>query len=178
MARKKRDTPEINAGSMADIAFLLLIFFLVSTTMDSSYGINRKLPAKPEEPKETPPPIHARNIFLISINANDELLVEEAPMDIESLAESTKAFILSKGQKPNLSDEPTKAFVSLKNHRLTSYEMYVSVQDALTKAYKDARNEEANSMFGKDFDDLKKDDQKKVKKAIPMAISEAEPIKE
>ncbi|MGB0428410.1 MAG: ExbD/TolR family protein [Flavobacteriales bacterium] len=178
MARKKRDLPEINAGSMADIAFLLLIFFLVSTTMDSSYGINRKLPAKPEQLETNPPPIHDRNIFLISINANDELLVEEAPMNIEDLAESAKAFVMNKGQRANLSDAPTKAFVSLKNHRLTSYEMYVAVQDALTKAYKDARNEEANEMFGKEFDDLNKEDQKKVKKAIPMAISEAEPIKE
>lgn len=178
MARKSKEVPEINAGSMADIAFLLLIFFLVTTTMDQDSGISRKLPAKQEETPETPPPVHDRNIFIVLLNQNNQLLVEENPMEIDDLKEATIEFITNNGKKENLSDAPGKAIVSLRNHRLTSYDAYVSVQDQLTAAYNEVRNRVANQKFGKPFDDLDKEQSKEIRKEYPMNISEAEPIKE
>jgi biopolymer transport protein ExbD len=178
MARKSKEVPEINAGSMADIAFLLLIFFLVTTTMDQDSGISRKLPAKVEDLPDDPPPIHDRNIFIVLLNQNNQLLVEEQPMQIDNLKDATIEFITNNGKKENLSDEPGKAIVSLRNHRLTSYEAYVSVQDQLTAAYNEVRNNVSNQKFGKPFEELNKEQSKEVRKEYPMNISEAEPIKE
>ena len=178
MARKSKEVPEINAGSMADIAFLLLIFFLVTTTMDQDSGISRKLPAKSEEPQDNPPPVKEKNIFVVLLNQNNQLLVEEQPMEMDDLKEATIEFITNNGKKDNLSESPQKAVVSLRNHRLTSYDTYVSVQDQLTAAYNEVRNRVANQKFGKPFDDLDKEQTKEVRKEYPMNISEAEPIKE
>lgn len=178
MARKSKEVPEINAGSMADIAFLLLIFFLVTTTMDQDSGISRKLPAKPPIDMPEPPPIHDRNIFIVLLNQNNQLLVEEQPMQVENLKDATIEFITNNGKKDNLSDKPEKAIVSLRNHRLTSYEAYVSVQDQLTAAYNEVRNTVSNQKFGKPYDELDKEQAKEVRKEYPMNISEAEPIKE
>lgn len=178
MARKSKEVPEINAGSMADIAFLLLIFFLVTTTMDQDSGISRKLPAKSEEPLDNPPPVKEKNIFVVLLNQNNQLLVEENPMEMDDLKEATIEFITNHGKKDNLSESPQKAVVSLRNHRLTSYDAYVSVQDQLTAAYNEVRNRIANQKFGKPFEDLSKEQSKEVRKEYPMNISEAEPIKE
>ena len=76
----KRSAPEVNAGSMADIAFLLLIFFLVTTTIETDSGLNRKLP--PMEDVVDPPVIKQKNIFTVVVNKNNDLLVEEKPMEI------------------------------------------------------------------------------------------------
>ncbi len=173
----RRKTPEINAGSMADIAFLLLIFFLVTTTMNTDRGIARMLPPKAEENVPKPPPIKARNIFIVMANANNDLLVEEEPMNISMLKDAAKDFIMNPNKLPNLSEHPQKAVVSLQNNRLTSYEMYISVQDELTQAYMELRNEESQKRFARNYEDLKGDQLKEIKKAIPMNISEAEPVK-
>lgn len=178
MARKSKEVPEINAGSMADIAFLLLIFFLVTTTMDQDSGISRKLPAKVEEEPVDPPVIHDRNIFIVLLNQNNQLLVEEKPMQVEDLKDATIDFITNNGKSDVLSDSPDKAIVSLRNHRLTSYDAYVSVQDQLTAAYNQVRNSISNQRFGKPFDDLTKEQIKEIRKDYPMNISEAEPIKD
>ncbi len=177
MARKKRGVPEINAGSMADIAFLLLIFFLVTTTMDVDTGIARKLPQMPEEEVEPPPPIKEKNIYTVLVNAFDQLLVEEEPMDISQLRAGAKRFLNNNGKDPSSSDNPQKAIISLQNDRGTSYEMYIKVQNELAAAYRELRDEEAQRKFGKLYNELGKDDQKEIRKMYPQKISEAEPKK-
>ena len=133
MARKKRGIPEINAGSMADIAFLLLIFFLVTTTMDVDKGINRKLPPYDEQ-QDDPPPIKQKNIFTVLLNSNDQLLVEDDYLEISRLREEAKKFLNNNGdgscdycdgayRNPKSSDNPDKAIISLQNDRGTSYNM-------------------------------------------------------
>ncbi len=173
----RRKTPEINAGSMADIAFLLLIFFLVTTTMNNDRGIARMLPPMAEEDAPKPPQIPARNIFIVMVNANNDLLVEEEPMNISLLKDAAKGFIMNQGKMKDLSDSPQVAVVSLQNNRLTSYDMYISVQDQLTQAYMELRNDASQKEFAKNYEDLSKEDAKVIKKAIPMNISEAEPVK-
>lgn len=195
----RRETPEINAGSMADIAFLLLIFFLVTTTMDVTSGISRKLPEKP--PKDAPPPpkIKERNIFEVNINRKNKLFVEGDVMNIRNIREATIDFIDNGGasvdskdpkgnsnycsycegkRDVNSSDNPRKAVISLQNDRGTSYETYIAVQNELVAAYTYLRNRYAEKKFGKKFDELSIKDQKFIKKEIyPQIISEAEPTK-
>lgn len=175
MARKKRGTQDINAGSMADIAFLLLIFFLVTTTMDVDTGIARKLPPMPEEEQEKPPEIHARNIYVVLVNSADQLLVEGEFLDISQLKEGAKKFINNNGNMPNLSDNPEKAIISLQNDRGTSYKMYVRVQNELAAAYNELRNDASLNKFGERYVDLNKVQKKEIRKMYPQKISEAEP---
>lgn len=183
----KRALPEINAGSMADIAFLLLIFFLVTTTMDVDSGINRKLPPWDEEQLEDPPPIKKKNIFTVLVNSRNQLLVEEDYMAIENLREAAKLFINNNGDgscnycsgglgSPTSSDNPGKAIISLQNDRGTSYKMYISVQNELAAAYNELREELAQRTYGKSYDDLEGEELEFVKNAYKQVISEAEPV--
>lgn len=147
----KRAAPEVNAGSMADIAFLLLIFFLVTTTIEKDSGINRKLP--PIEDNTEPPIIKQKNIFTVLINKNDELFVEDEVMKIKDLREAATTFLdnngdgscsFCKGERDkNSSDNPDKAIISLKNDRETSYAAYIGVQNELVAAYNELRNRRA-----------------------------------
>ena len=176
MASKRRGLPEINAGSMADIAFLLLIFFLVTTTMDIDTGIARKLPPMPEEDQpEDDSQINARNIYVVLINSNNQLLVEGEMMDISQLRDGAKRFIDNNGAREYLSENPEKAIISLQNDRGTSYKMYIRVQNELAAAYNELRNKAALSKFGERYNDLNKTDQKEIRKLYPQKISEAEP---
>lgn len=189
----RRDTPEINAGSMADIAFLLLIFFLVTTTMDIDTGISRKLPEK-QDPNIKPPILKEKNVFEVLVNRRNEILVEgETYMQIADLREATMKFIDNGGgtdengqectwcggkRDPESSDHPKKAIISLQSDRGTSYGTYIAVQNELVAAYNDLRNTYSNKNFGTDFDDLTEEQQKVIKKDIyPQIISEAEPTK-
>ena len=186
MASNRRGLPEINAGSMADIAFLLLIFFLVTTTMDVDSGISRKLPPIPEKNVEIPE-IHKKNIFVVLINKNNKILagigsptnIIEMNGDgsIASLKDDVKTFITNNGENPNSSDSPDKAVVSLQNQEGTSYKAYIQVQNELTKAYNELRNEKANIDYRKDFKYLNAEERKKIKSYYPIKISEAD-IKE
>ena len=188
MARKKRGVPEINAGSMADIAFLLLIFFLVTTTMDVSKGINRKLPPYDEQELQDPPPIKQKNIFTVLLNSNDQLLVEDEYLELSRLREEAKKFLNNNGdgsctycegayRDPKSSDNPNKAIISLQNDRGTSYAMYLKVQNELAAALNELRNDLSNMKHGVDFVDLRDADQiKEIKKLYPQKISEAEPL--
>jgi len=176
MASKRRGLPEINAGSMADIAFLLLIFFLVTTTMDIDTGIARKLPPMPEEDQpEDDSQINARNIYVVLINSSNQLLVEGEMMDISQLRDGAKSFIDNNVIREDLSENPEKAIISLQNDRGTSYKMYIRVQNELAAAYNELRNKAALSKFGERYNDLNKVDQKEIRKIYPQKISEAEP---
>jgi len=173
---KRRGLQEINAGSMADIAFLLLIFFLVTTTMDVDSGIARKLPPMPdEEMQEDDSQINAKNIYVVLINTNNQLLVEGELMDISQLREGAKRFINNNGIDPNLSENPDKAIISLQNDRGTEYKTYIQVQNELAAAYNELRNDASLNKFGKRYIDLNKTDKKEIRKMYPQKISEAEP---
>ena len=148
----KRSAPEVNAGSMADIAFLLLIFFLVTTTIEKDSGLNRKLPPMMED-DFVPPVIKQRNIFTVLLNGKDQLLVEDELMEIKDLRAAAVEFLDNNGDQtctycngakdPSSSDNPDKAIISLKNERETSYAAYISVQNELVAAYNVLRNKRA-----------------------------------
>ena len=204
MARK---SPEVNAGSMADIAFLLLIFFLVTTTIETDSGINRKLP--PMEELIDPPIIKERNIFTVVVNKNNDILVEEKPMQLRDVRQAAVDFLdngggigeeacdYCKGSKdPSSSDNPDKAIISLKNDRETDYKIYISVQNELVAAYNQLRDREFLELYPQqrmsyvEADKMYSDPRtsKKVKaslkpkldvlkKMYPQKLSEAEPSK-
>ncbi len=183
MAKKP---PEVNTGSMADISFLLLTFFLLTSSIDTDLGLSRKLPPMPED--IPPPPIKERNVFVVLVNAYDMLLIEGRPGDINTLRRDAKNFFLNPGNDPKLSEkkleeipligpyEKSKGIISLQNDRGTSYEMYIKVQNELAAAVNEMRDELSMKQFGVKFADLKNEEQSKaVQKAVPVAISEAEP---
>jgi biopolymer transport protein ExbD len=183
--RSKKEIPEINAGSMADIAFLLLIFFLVTVTMDVDTGITRKLPPPVENEKSVDQ--KQRNIFEVLINSANQLLVEGKPGNILTLKEDAKTFFLNPNDDINLPEKElkqidlmgnvyvSKGVISLKNDRGTSYEIYIKVQNELTRAFQEMRDQLAVEKFGTKYDKLTADKQEAVQSVIPMAISEAEP---
>lgn len=187
MARKKKKVPEINASSMADISFLLLIFFLVTTTMDTDSGITRRLPPPVENP-EMDVKVKERNILNVMINKYDRLMVNGKPSDVYALKELTKDFITP---KPNDNTAPevemkdiellgsvmtNKGVVSLKNDRGTSYLIYISVQNELARAFNDLKDEMSMRYFNQHYSDLTdKDKIDAINKAVPVRISEAEP---
>lgn len=175
MAKKKRALPEINAGSMADIAFLLLIFFLVTTTIDTDKGIALRLPPLPEDEQEQQSNVKERNVLKILVNRFDDLLVEGERTDIKQLKRITKEFIDNPYKKEEYAEAPQKAIISLKNDRGTSYSLYLSVHNELKAAYNELRNEMAMRDFGKKYDDLDKDKQKIIQNYYKQVISEAEP---
>ncbi|EZH74321.1 biopolymer transporter ExbD [Aquimarina atlantica] len=200
----RRAAPEVNAGSMADIAFLLLIFFLVTTTIETDTGISRKLPP-PQEEEIEPPVLKQKNIFVVELNKNNDLLVEEAPMELKDLREAAIKFLDNGGGRgeeacsycqgdrdPSSSDNPTKAVISLNNNRETNYAAYIAVQNELVAAYTTLRNREAQRLFGKTFEQMEadfkdvnysgsktklKEDIKKIQFLFPEKLSEAEPKK-
>jgi len=197
MARRA-GAPEVNAGSMADIAFLLLIFFLVTTTIETDAGLDRMLP--PIEPPDTDVVIKQKNIFQVNINKNGQLLADEELTDLKELRTKAMAFLdnggdgtctYCKGKKnSSSSDNPSKAIISLKNDRETKYGTYITVQNELVGAYNDLRNREAQRLYGSDFTDMEaeylnpetaqntkddlKDKVKRIQELFPQKLSEAE----
>jgi biopolymer transport protein ExbD len=186
----RRETPEINGGSMADIAFLLLIFFLVTTTMDVDTGISRKLPPMPDEEqmKDEEVDIKKRNLFIVLINKDDRLLVQGELMEIRELRDKAKEFILNENNSEDLPVKEvtyipeigeafpvSKGVISLQNDRGTSYGKYIQVQNELVAAYNEVRDDASFNRFGKAFDDLDEKQQDAIKKMYPQRLSEAEP---
>ncbi|MDC6384060.1 biopolymer transporter ExbD [Flagellimonas taeanensis] len=195
---RRKGAPEVNAGSMADIAFLLLIFFLVTTTIETDAGLDRMLP--PIEPPEEDVIIRQKNIFTVNINKNGQLLVEDELMNLKNLRSAAIGFLENnadgscnycKGKKDQASsDNPTKAIISLKNDRETKYSTYITVQNELVGAYNDLRNREAQRLYQRDFTDMEaeylnpetpssvrddlKDKVKRIQDMFPQKLSEAE----
>ncbi|WP_299532418.1 biopolymer transporter ExbD [Ulvibacterium sp.] len=197
MARRA-GAPEVNAGSMADIAFLLLIFFLVTTTIETDAGLDRMLP--PIEPPDTDVIIKQKNIFQVNINRSGQLLADEELIDLKDLRSKAMAFLDNGGdgtcsyckgkRNAESSDNPTKAIISLKNDRETKYGTYITVQNELVGAYNELRNREAQRLFGRDFTDMEaeylnpetssslkdelKEKVKRIQDLFPQKLSEAE----
>ncbi len=184
----KRAVPEINAGSMADIAFLLLIFFLVTTTMNTDFGITRILPP-PVKNKNATVDVKDRNVMKILINSHDLLLVNGKPGNLNTLAQDVVKFMTphpNDSKYPEVKEEyfpqlgkkvmMTKGIVSLKNDRGTSYKMYIEVQNELAKAFDILKNQESIKYFGLPYKDLVGKKKKAlINKLVPIRISEAEP---
>ena len=187
MAKK---IPEINASSMADISFLLLIFFLVTTSMDVNQGLARRLPPPiPPDQKVEDTDINKRNLFVVKINWENKLLVQGQELDIKQLRAKAKEFIANpedKADMPKLFEEDfgqpfgtlkyTKEHViSVQNDMETQYQAYLDVQNELVAAYNELREECAQKYFYKSYTELDEEWQKKISKIYPQKISEAEP---
>ncbi len=168
-----RQSHDINAGSMADIAFLLLIFFLVTTTMDIDKGIYTRLPEWDEEFEDVK--LNKRNVLDVLINSRDQLLVKGELFDIKNLKKEAKKHIDNNKRDPNYSDSPKDAVVSLKNDRGTSYDIYIQVQNELKAAYREIWDREGMRRYGKVYGDLKREQKKAIRKDYPRKFSEAEP---
>jgi len=182
-----RNTPQVNAGSMADIAFLMLIFFLVTTTMEVDTGIMRQLSPPPLKDQE-PPKFKDRNIMKILVNSSDRLLINNKIGDIKTLRDDVFDFMSihhNDATYPEVSPKSidiigdvyvSRGLISLKNDRGTSYEMYIKVQNEIAAAFTELKNQVAMKHFGKNYDKLLFEEQKDaVSEAVPMRFSEAEP---
>lgn len=184
----KKKTPAINSSSTADIAFLLLCYFLMTTTMGSQTGLSRRLPPMPDKnQKVEDQKVNRRNILVVKINSADRLLAGTEPIDISQLKDKVKEFLSNPTNDPNLPERETKEIegygpcavskgvISLQNDRGTSYNAYIAVQNELVKAVNELRDEFSGRAYGKPFGALTEDQQDIVKKAVPQNISEAEP---
>ena len=188
MANIKK-TPGINAASMADISFILFIFFLMVTTMGTDYGLIRQLPPMVDANPNDADKINERNVFVVSVNQHNNLMVEGAYLDVTQLRTKTKEFYNVNTTGENFPEKIQKelpllgmmtvnktAVVSLQNDRGTSYKTYIQVQNELAGAVHELRNEFCMQRFGKKYDDCSQEQQDVVGKEIyPMSISEAEP---
>ena len=183
-----KKTPELNTSSTADMAFLLLCFFLMTTTMDQDLGLQRRLPPMPDKnQKVEDQKVNRRNIIIVKINSADRLLAGTEPMHVSQLKDKIKEFLQNPANNPNLPEKEeieiegfgktmvSKGVISLQNDRGTSYEAYIAVQNELVKAVNELRDAWSMENFGKPYASLDEDKQAIVRKAIPQNISEAEP---
>lgn len=186
MASKK--TPGLNSSSSADIAFLLLCYFLMTTTIGSQTGLSRRLPPMPDEKQKIEDQkVNRRNIIVVRINSADRLFAGSDPVDITMLKERIKEFLTNPANDPTLPEKEvkeiegfgaypvSKGVISLQNDRGTSYQAYIAVQNELVKAVNELRDEFSMVNFGQKFMQLDEEKQEIVKKCVPQNISEAEP---
>lgn len=185
----KRSTPNINTTSTADIAFLLLCYFLMTSTMGSHTGLSRRLPPMPDEKQKTQEQkVNRRNIILVRINSQDALFAGTEPIDVSQLKDKIKVFLTNPTNLPNLPEKKmemikglgeerlvSRGVISLQNDRGTSYQAYITVQNELVKAVNELRDEAAMAEFGRTFFALNEDQQNIIKAMVPQQISEAEP---
>lgn len=189
MAKSKRKVGEVNASSMADIAFLLLCFFMMVSTMNTDTGLGRMLPPPvPKELQKDTPPIRERNVFEVLINSQNQLLVEGAPMQLRDLKDAAKNFIANPLNLETMPEKEAKEFpvvgviqvtpkatISLQNDRDTQYQTYLAVQNELQRAYNELRDELSIRVFGSPYNDISTEEQDIVRSVYPQRISEAEP---
>lgn len=189
MGKKKRSVGELNASSMADIAFLLLVFFLVTTSMSTDKGLARRLPPPiPADQQQDDVEMNKRNVLQILVNSNNDLMVNGEVLEVSKLKEKAKEFIMNPSNSEELPEKEVGSFgsfgnvmytkkhvISLQNDRGTQYQAYIEVQNALVAAYDEIRDEFSMQKRGKKFADLTEDEQKEVQKIFPQKISEAEP---
>lgn len=190
MAKKKRKVPAMNATSSADIAFMLLIFFLITTSMDTDKGLARRLPppVPKDQKKNEEMDVKKRNILVVLINSNNQILCNNEFIDIKQLKDKVKEFIenpYNDEHKPEKTELDVPFFgkmmvtknhvISLQNDRGTEYQSYIDVQNELAMAYNELRNDVSRKKFGKAFADLEEDQQKAVQMIYKQNISEAEP---
>lgn len=196
MATDKRKIQEINAGSMADIAFLLLIFFLVATTMNVDTGLVRMLPPiPPVDQTQEEIKVKERNLFLVLISGSGNIMAgtpgKQEVIDLRQLKDKTKEFVLNSTDSPDLPEKTEKEIelpdgskwvyqesqgvVSLQTTRDTGYQAYIMVQNELTRAFSELRDEAAIRKFGSKYSELPAEQRDIVAKVVPQKISEAEP---
>lgn len=171
LTSRRRGSGAIGAGAMADIAFLLLIFFLVATTIISDQGIMVRLP--PIAPGE-PAPIPERNVFSVKINASDALMAEGQLAEAGDLRSMVRDFVLNPARLPDLAAAPNKAVLSLQHDRAAHYERYIEVYNELVAAYREIWQQKALEIYGAPYEQLSDAARKAIRKQIPMVISEAE----
>ena len=191
MAKRNRKVPGINASSTADIAFMLLIFFLITTSMDTDRGLARRLPPPPENKDQKDHIIvKERNVLQVRLNKDDQLMVGGEWSDIKQLREKAKEFIANPNDDPNMPEKHAKNIpffgdvmitekhvISVQNDVGTSYEAYLQVQNELVAAYNELRSELAKSKFGKEYAECSEEEKDAIMDYYPQKISEAEPKK-
>jgi len=184
----RRPAGEINAGSMADISFLILCFFLMVSQMDSDAGLARQLPPIPDENQtQSDVQVNRRNIMVVLINSSDRISAGGQPIDLSLLKEKVKTFILNEANDPALPEKEiieiagvgpypvSKGIISLTNDRGTSYDMYLKVQNEIVKAYNELRDAFSLQHFGRIYLALDESQQEIVRNVYKQNISEAEP---
>ena len=193
MARKKRETPGINSSSTADMAFILLIFFLVTTSMDTDRGLARRLPPPPDPSvkQQDNVIVKERNVLQVRLNKDNQLMVGSEYMEISQLRNKAKEFVANPNNDENLPEKHVKSIpllggecmvtekhvISVQNDVGTSYQAYIDVQNELVAAYNELRDELANQKFGQNYAECDDDQQKAIRDFYPQRISEAEPKK-
>lgn len=178
LKKRKRDDVEIEGSSMADIAFLLLVFFLVVTTIDVDTGIGLVLPPIPDDVE--PPPIRERNMLRILVNAQGMILLDDEPVSTNEVKDRVVAFVDNPTNDPTLSESPDDAIVSIKTDRQTPYRVYIDMLDEVMGAYEDLRNQASMERFGAPFSSLEEGSAEiaQIQELYPKRISIAEPDEE
>ena len=188
MARKKRKVPGYNAASSADIAFMLLLFFLLTTTMDTDEGLPRKLPAPPDPNQKTEMDVNTRNVLSVMVSSDNRIMCASEEVTLSRLRDKAKEFIENPNNATNLPEKVSvdipffgekmiteKHVISLQCDRGTRYQTYIDVQNELAAAYSDLREAASRNQFGKEFKLLTEDQKDALVKLYPQKISEAEP---
>lgn len=171
--RKRRKMPELNAGSMADIAFLLLIFFLVVTTIAEDKGIPVILPEYYDGPPGPAPP---RNVLKILVNANDDVLIESEPADATEVKATVIDFVTNPRMEADKPRNSGQAIISLQNDVNTSYEAYVAIYSQIHAAYAEMRNDKAHELYQVDYAQLSVAQKNEILSVFPLKLSEADPF--
>lgn len=187
MARKKRTVPGINASSTADISFILLIFFLVVTSMDTDTGLARRLPPPPEN-EEAEMDVKERNVLNVKVNAAGNIMCGSDFIEITQLCDKAKEFVKNDANLPNLPEKHLKNIpllgqcavtdkhvISVQTDRGTKYDVYFQVQNELVRAYNELRDELSKAKFGRLYSALDDEHQAAIREYYPQKISEAEP---